>query len=176
MTDLRELAKKALNASPNYDAAVEELLSDVDHGSPLEDELVRLGAKQIIRTVAHEQRDDIRDAILAGPMTEAQKANLHAVQAGTKAPAPSKVAGISGLKMLSNTFLYGGKVRLRDARKDDLLEAIEQHEKQGAGHLRQAAFLKSVANKLNKSQRVRDVLTEDRLIKIQETLEKKFAA
>jgi len=170
MSELLITAREVLDKSANYEQARKKLYKVILKSASLKKEAIEFASHEAIREVSRRQRLD------AMSKSEYQLEAIAAVQSGAKGPIPSKIASIAGLQELGNMFLFGGQVRLRDATKIDLLNSATAYEKQGAANYYKARYLRSIAKLIKGDRRVGQILSEERLRKIQINVDKVMAA
>ena len=150
-----EAYKASQNRSPKN--AIFELLRQAKTNQNLQNELLRLGAGQAIRSVLTEGR---RPRAAAPEQPSASPARPNASE-----PIWPSRAGAEAKKRFMDVYrLFGGEMLLSQATAVDLAVSARKHDAQAKGHNAAAAFEREVGKIVQKSgKRVGDVCDDAKL-------------
>ncbi|CAB4189785.1 hypothetical protein UFOVP1288_16 [uncultured Caudovirales phage] len=149
--DLRSWVKKALDSSQDRtDVAVEWLVARKD--ADLRDQLIKLGAQQVVRTYFAAQR---ASALSMAPGRVAATLDTPEVA--------ERVATRQARQAFWDAYTLFGMTPLRTATKAQLEESAAQREGQARGELRLAKFERAIAARLRNNKCVSDVFTSEEL-------------
>lgn len=153
-----DLAREALaEAGGNWDKASELLLRWLAEEPAARDELLRFAAQHFIRRMTHRQRSRIVAAV--------ERCGGHPLQL----PATHETTGLAALAV-QNLLDYPltGALKLRDAKRDDVLAAAQAQFTMGRRCHERGRWLSLVADKVPYGKRVGEVLSDGDLRALQQ--------